>query len=228
MARVVMERLIKDGNFTRGFLGVSIQPVTPDLAKAFNLPTETGALVGGVSPNSPARDAGLKEGDVVIEFNGKKVTDHRQFRLIVSQTPPETKAMLKVLRDGKEKTLSATLAELPANELASRGTQDGSGKRGDAIDGVQLSKLDASTQRQYFVPGDLRGALVTKVEPGSAAYAAGLRPGDVILEINRHPVTDVDDAMNQARSAKVGSLLLRVWSQGGSRYVVLEATKPTR
>jgi serine protease Do len=228
MARVVMERLIKDGKFTRGFLGVSIQPVTPDLARAFDLPAETGALVGGVSPNTPASDAGVKEGDVVIELNGRKVTDNRQFRLMISQTPPETKVTLKVLREGKEKVLSATLGELPASQLASRGTPGDWGTKRDVLEGVQLSDLDARSRRQFEIPGNVRGPLVIDVEPGSAAFGAGLRAGDVVVEINRRPVSDVAEAMSQVASSKGGSVLMRVWSQGSSRYVVVDTAKSKR
>ncbi|HEY9173833.1 MAG TPA: Do family serine endopeptidase, partial [Verrucomicrobiae bacterium] len=118
LARYVMERLIADGKVTRGYLGVMIQPVTPDLAKEFKLPDNTGALIGDVTKDSPAEDAGLKEGDVIIEFNGKKVTDSRHLRLLVSQTAPGTKADVKLLRDGKEKNLTVKLGELPEGGLA--------------------------------------------------------------------------------------------------------------
>jgi serine protease Do len=100
LARYVMERLIAHGKVTRGYLGVMIQPVTPDLAEEFRLPENTGALIGDVTQDSPAAHAGLKEGDVITEFNGKKVTDSRHLRLMVSQTAPGTKAEVKLLRDG--------------------------------------------------------------------------------------------------------------------------------
>jgi serine protease Do len=225
MARVVMERLIKEGKVTRGFLGVNIQPVTPELAKAFGLPGDAGALVGGVSPNTPAADAGLKEGDVIVEFNGRKVVGSRELRLMVSQIPPDTKATVKILRAGKEKTFNVKLGELPANEIAARNAPDGWGRKGDAFEGVQMADPDPRTRRQYDIPGNLRGALVIDIDPNSTAFAAGLRQGDVIVEINRKAVNDVDDLTREARSQS-GSLLLRVWGQSGSRYVVLNTTKP--
>jgi len=228
MARVVMEQLIRNGRFKRGFLGVSIQPVTPELARVLNLSGETGALVGGVSPNTPAQAAGLREGDVIVEFNGKKVTDDRQFRLMVSQTPPDTKVALKAIRDGKEKSFSTTLAELPANDLAARGVPGAPARKGDALDGVQLNNLDSRARQQLDIPANVRGALVTDVEPGSPAASAGLRPGDVIVEVNRRPVNDADDAVTQSRPLKDGSVLLRVWSQGRSRYVVVDTAKPLK
>lgn len=228
MARVVMERLIKDGKVSRGFLGVSIQPVTPELAKAFNLSGDTGALVGEVRPDTPAAVAGLKEGDVIVAFNGKKVEDSRQLRLMVSQTQPETQVTLKIVRDGKEKSFSLALGELPANEMSARGAPGGWGGKADSLEGVQMADLDARTRRQYEIPAQVTGALVTDVDPGSAAFAAGLRQGDVIVEVNRRDVNNVSDVVRAARSARSESLLLRVWGQGGSRYVVLDTTKAKR
>jgi len=126
MARYVMDRLIASGRVARGYLGINIQPLTPDLAKEFNLPDESsGVLVSGVSGNSAAAKAGVEEGDVIVELNGKKVTDPRKLSLLVAQTPPGTKVDLRVLRGlagGKptEKNLNATLAELPQEATASR------------------------------------------------------------------------------------------------------------
>jgi serine protease Do len=143
----------------------------------------------------------------------------------VSQIPPDTKATVKILRAGKEKTFNVKLGELPANEIAARNAPDGWGRKGDAFEGVQMADPDPRTRRQYDIPGNLRGALVIDIDPNSTAFAAGLRQGDVIVEINRKAVNDVDDLTREARSQS-GSLLLRVWGQSGSRYVVLNTTKP--
>jgi len=230
LARYVMERLITDGKVTRGYLGVMIQPVTPDLAKEFKLPDNTGALIGEVTKDSPAEVAGLKEGDVIIEFNGKKVTDSRHLRLMVSQTAPGTKAEVKLLRDGKERTLTVKLGELPEGGLARSDGRPGGLRRSsdaDALDGVTVDDLDARTRRQFNIPGHVEGALVVNVEPDSPAAAAGLRPGDVILEINRRRVTNADEAVRVSEQVKGNRALLRIWSGGGSRYLVVEV-KPTR
>ncbi len=230
LARFVMERLITDGKVTRGYLGVLIQPVTPELAREFKLPENTGALVGEVTPDSPAEEAGLKEGDVIIEFNGRKVTDNRHLRLMVAQTAPGTKAELKLIRDGKEQTLTVKVGELPAEGLARAGGRSGGLRRSpepDLLDGVTVDDLDARTRRQYNLPPQLQGALIVDVEPNCPAAAAGLRPGDVILEINRQRVTSADEAVRLSERIRGNSVLLRVWSQGGSRYVVVQA-RPAR
>ncbi len=231
LARTIMDRLISDGRVIRGYLGVNIQPVTPELAKVFKLPDESGALVGEVRPDTPAADAGLENGDVIVELNGKKVSDFQHLRLMVAQTPPKTKVTLKVIRDGKAKSLTATLATLP-DDLAG-GPGDDQLERGeskvDALDGVEVADLDSRTRRQFDIPSEVRGALVTNVESDSTAAEAGLRAGDVILEINRQPVRDADDAVQLSEEAKGRRVLLRVWSNrgglGGSRFLVVEPAK---
>ncbi len=240
MARYVMDRLITTGKVTRGYLGVDIQPLTPELAKEFKLPDESsGILVGGVRPNSPAGKAGLEDGDVIVDFNGKKVTDPRSLQLAVAQTAPGTKVSVQVLREesGKmaQKTVSATLGELPSDAVAGnnrtqRQNQGGS-QTMDALDGVEVAELDAAARRQFDIPRTLRGALVANVDPNSAAAEAGLQQGDVIVEINRQPVRSADDAVNLSEKAKGDRVLLRVWSRaggggtGGTHYLLVESSK---
>jgi serine protease Do len=228
LARYVMERLITDGRVTRGYLGVMIQPVTPELAQEFKLPENTGALVGDVTKDSPAAEAGLKEGDVIVEFNGKKVTDSRHLRLMASQTAPGTKVPVKVLRDGKEQTLSVKLSDVPPEGLAKADGRSGGLRRSqqaDALDGVTVEDLDVRYRRQFNIPNQVQGALVVDVDAASPAAAAGLRPGDVILEINRQRVTTADEAVQRSEKIKGDRVLLRVWSGGGSRYLVVDASK---
>ena len=231
LARLVMERLVTEGKVTRGYLGVIIQAVTPELAREFKLPENTGALVGEVTKDSPAEAAGLKEGDVIVEFNGKKVNDSRHLRLMVAHTVPGTRANLKIIRDGKEETLTVKIGELPAEGLArTQGGRSGGLRRSqepDLLDGVTVDDIDAPARRQYNLPPQLQGALVVEVDPTSPAAAAGLRPGDVILEINRQRVTNADEAVRLSEKIRGRSVLLRIWSQGGSRYVLVQA-RPDR
>jgi len=239
MARYVMERLVEFGKVTRGFLGINIQPVTPELAREFHLPEDAGGvLVGGVSPNGPAARAGLKEGDDIIELNGKKVTGPDNLRLTVAQTPPGSRVTLGVLRSetgGKpvEKTLSVTLAELPQEALTQSRPGGGSGKQPgnmDALDGVEVTDMDRAARRQFGIPANLQGALVVNVDENSSAAEAGLRPGDVILEINRQSVHNAEGAVALSEKVNGAQVLLRVWSQGpngqsGTRYIVVENPK---
>ena len=225
LARYAMERLISDGKVARGYLGLWLQPeMTPELAKQFNLPDMNGALVTTVDADSPAWKAGFKEGDFVTEFNGQKVKDMRQLRLMVSQTAPGKKVTLRILRDGKEKTISATLGEMSKEALAGS-DQEQPGKRGqsktDALDGVEVADLDAQARREADIPGNVRGALVTKVEQDSNAAEAGLRAGDVIIEIERKPVRSADEAVAASEKAKGDRILLRIWRGGEGRSGML-------
>jgi serine protease Do len=223
MARTIMERIIQDGKVVRGYLGVYIQPITPELAKEFNVPTQSGALVGGVSPEGPAAKAGFQAGDVITEFNGTKITDSRNLRLMVAQSKPATKATFKLLRNGKEKTVSTTLGELPTEKIASSGESERpNARKAEGLTGVEVSDLDARTRRQMSVPSDVRGAVVTSIEADSRAYETGLRVGDIILEINRQKVSSARELTDISRKLKGGRALLRVWSRGGSRFLVIE------
>jgi serine protease Do len=225
LARSVMEGLVKDGRVVRGFMGVSIQDLTPALAKEFNVKEPRGALVAGVTPKSPAEKAGLQDGDIIVRFNGKDVKDSRHLKLQVAQTPPGTTASLNILRDGKTRPLHVAVKELPGTELAGRKNSDDVQSSENALKGVAVADVDLAAKQQFKVPANVQGAVVTQVEPNSAAFDAGLRAGDVILEINRKPVKTADDAVRVTANARDQRTLLHVWSPGGSRYVVVDESK---
>src|SRR6185503_2745647 len=221
LARDVMNSLVTDGKVTRGYFGVMIQDVTPALARELDLKQRKGALVGDVVPKSPADKAGIKTGDVVIELNGKPVTDSRHLKLAVARAKPGETVHVKVLRDGSNKALDVTVKELPEpDQLAKSDSQQGD--EGEALKGVAVADLDPQTRRQFKIPDTVRGVIVKDVEPGSAAAESGLQPGDVILEINKHPVKDAEDAVRLTASPKDKSTLLRLWRQGGSRFLVVD------
>ncbi len=222
LARSVMDRLIKDGKVSRGYLGVNIQEVDEDIAKEFNVPERTGAIVADVHPNTPAEDAGLKPGDVIVEFDGKKVKDRRHLQFMVAETPPKKKVTLKIIRDGKQMTLNVTLGERPTDIAARFGQVPEDDEPSlTTLEGVQLAELDNRRRRQFDIPENVQGALVVEVDPGSPAFGAGLRPGYVIVEINRKPVENLGDARQFLREAKREKILLRVWSRGGSHYIIV-------
>ena len=240
MARYVMDRITTEGKVTRGYLGINIQSLTPELAKEFNLPDESsGVLVAGASPDSAGEKAGLKDGDVILEFNGKKVSDPRNLQLLVAQTPPGTKVTLRILRSEgghkpAEKNVTATLQELPREALAStRHGTPGEHRQSekDALDGVEVADLDGRTRRRFDIPAGIRGALVANVDQESNSAEAGLQAGDVILELNRQPVRNADEAVALSEKIKGDHVLLRVWSQGrgggqgGTHYVVVNNSK---
>jgi serine protease Do len=224
LARWVMTSLVKNGQVERGFLGVNIQDLTPELAKQFNVKETHGALVSAVTPDSPADKAGLKSGDVIVEFNGRPVTDSRHLKLQVTETVPGSSVPVKVMRDGVTKTRSLTVKQLPGESMA-KGPSNTGNSTGDTLHGVGVTDLDSSTRSELQVPAQVQGAVVSEVQPDSAAYEAGLRQGDVIMEINHKPVKNAEQAVAATTKPADRVTLLRVWSHGGSRYVVVDESQ---
>jgi serine protease Do len=226
LARDVMESLIQDGRVTRGYMGVMIQDVTPALAREFKLQDgKGGALVGDVTPKGPAEKAGIQSGDVITEFNGKRVADSRQLKLEAARAKPGETVPVKVLRDGSTKTLEVTVKEMPGAEKLARAESDGDRTDSGTLNGVAVSDLNNNARQELGLPANLKGAVVTEVEPDSAAAEAGLRPGDVILEINRKPVKNADEAVQMTENAGDKTTLLRVYRNGGTSWVVVDESK---
>jgi serine protease Do len=221
IARDVMGSLVKDGHVTRGYLGVMIQDVNPALEKEFKLKDTHGALVGDVTAKSPAEKAGFQSGDIILDFNGKKVSDSRHLKLEVARTQPGETVPVKILRDGESKTLDVTVKELPGTEHFAKNDSAHPDDTG-TLNGVAVGDLDNNVRQQFELPGTVKGAVVTEVDPNSASAEAGLRPGDVIQEINRKPVKNAEEAVHMTEKASDKTTLLRIWRDGGSRYVVVD------
>jgi serine protease Do len=192
MAKSVMQNLIKHGKVVRGWIGVSIQEVTPDLAKEFGVADTKGALVGDVMEDSPASKAKLERGDIILAYSGTVLRDPAQLRALVAETAPGTTVTLSVMRDKKTQEVIVTIGELP-KELAKTGYREGGSSKGDhALAGITVENL--SSQSERFGRSKARaGVVVTDIEIDSPAERAGLRTGDIIREINRKPVKDVKD-----------------------------------
>jgi serine protease Do len=225
LTRDVMQGLIKDGHVTRGFLGVMIQDLTPALAKEFQVKEGTGALVGDVTSDSPAEKAGFKTGDVITEFDGKKVTDSRHLKLEVARLQPGQKVQAKVMRDGSSKTIDVTVGELPGAERLAKGDSQGKNEDTGTLNGVTVGDLDRGARQQFELPANIKGAVVTDVAPDSPAAEAGLRPGDVIQEINRKPVRNAEEAVKMTEKTETKTTLLRFWRNGGSHFIVVDESR---
>lgn len=218
MAKSVMEQLLKDGRVRRGKLGIGIQNLTGDTAKALDIKDTSGVLVSNVLAGSAAEKAGLKRGDVITAINGEKIEDSNVLRNKIAGTLPGTEIKLTVQREGGTQELTATLDELetnsnPANPASKNDDDDGSGATGKL--GLSLQPITAEAARQLNLPAGTEGLVVTEVDPSGAAAEAGINRGDLIMEINRKPVKSVDDVQSALNTAGDKPILLLV-SRGGN------------
>jgi len=224
LTRDVMQDLIKDGRVTRGYLGVMIQDLNPALAKEFQLKDGKGALIGDVTADSPAEKAGFKSGDVITEFDGKKVVDSRHLKLEVARLHPGQNVQAKVIRDGSTKTIDVAVGELPGAERLAKGDSQSKSEDTGTLNGVTVGDLDQAARQQFELPANMKGAVVTDVAPDSPAAEAGLKPGDVIQEINRKPVRNAEEAVKLTEKQSK-TTLLRFWRNGGSHFVVVDESR---
>ena len=213
------EAIMKSGTVHHGYLGITMNDVTPENASFFNLPDASGAIVSQVTPDSPASRAGLERGDVLRKLNGNKITNGSALQVAVSEMPPGTSVELGILRNGKPLSLKATLGEFHSGkvEMAANGSAKKRGKLG-----MTIQNLTPDVRQQYNIPSNVQGAAIVNVVPGSPADNAGLAPGDVVLEVNRHTVTDAESFASQVENAPANKdILLLVWSSGGEGYLVV-------
>jgi serine protease Do len=217
VARNVMDQILKNGKVTRAYLGVMAQEVTPDLARAFHEKEVRGALVGDVTPDSPASKAGIAKGDIILAINGKPVNDSAQLRMNLSLMQPGTEVNVTVLRNGSEHQLTARLAELPTETST---LQKSDNATDNAMDGISVEDLTARTARQLQLAPSTTGVVVTEVDPGSQAAANGLKRGDVIQEVNHQPVHNTGEFQRALRHAGDQTLLL-VNRQGNTLYLAV-------
>jgi serine protease Do len=229
-ARSVMESLIKFGKVQRGFLGIHMQEVDERLAKSFNLSDRRGILVSDVVPGGGADKAGIKNGDVITELEGKPIEDMAGFRNTIANMNPGTQVRVKIVRNGTPQEITITLAERPPNGLAVAPTplEKPAEKVPDVLDGVTVTDVKPDYRERFGIPPNLEGALVTQVDPDSACADADLKQGDVILEIDGKPVKNADDAVKVSEEVKTKSTVrLRVSTRGNTRFVVVEEQKDT-
>ncbi|MBU4263498.1 MAG: DegQ family serine endoprotease [Proteobacteria bacterium] len=216
MAKNVIEQLKTTGKVTRGWLGVMIQNVSQDLAKQFGLEKPIGALIGEVSPGSPAEKAGILPGDIIVEYKGKEITQMNMLPTLVAQTPVGETVNVALFRNGKKKNVSVTVAKLEEDETAAEVGQE-------SVLGLTVQQLTPELAQSLKIK-DKEGIIVANVEPGSAAEDAGLRPGDLILEVNRQEVRNMEEYNKAiANLDKKESILLLVKRDAHTRFVVLEA-----
>ncbi|MBW1947340.1 MAG: DegQ family serine endoprotease [Deltaproteobacteria bacterium] len=216
MAKAIKDQLLKKGKVTRGWLGVVIQDIDEELAKSFGLEKTEGVLIAEVSEGSPAEKAGLKQGDIILRLNGKKVDDLGELRNKIALTAPGTKVKLEVLRENKRRTIQVTIGEQPAGRAIGMAQHEILGKIG-----LVVQDLTEELAKQFGYR-ESQGVLVAEVEPGSPAARVGIRPGHLIEEVNRKRVHNMDEFVRAlAQSKKTKSVLFRVRDGEFSRYVAI-------
>lgn len=205
LARTVMEEILKNGKVTRAYLGIFPQDVTPAIAKAFGEKDPNGVLVSDVSPNSPAEAAGLQRGDIILEVNGKPMTDSNQLRMTISMMQPGSEAKLKVVHGGSQRELTIKLRELPTEQAENNNQTD---DRQRASAGIEVANLTPDLAQQLSLPATTTGVVVKRVNPSSPLADSGLREGDVVQEVNHQPVKNVSDFYNAMHKDATNPLLL--------------------
>jgi serine protease Do len=229
-ANSVIAQLKEKGRVVRGWLGVSIQGMTPSIAKSlgFNQEQPAGALVAAITPDSPAAKAGLKQGDVVLKAGGRPIKDVHDMPRIVAASPVGQKLDMTIRRGGKEMTLAATIAEMPENpqQLAAADAGAGVGAPEEAAGlGLQLSALTPELRSQFRVPKDVEGVVVTKIANNSPVGAIGIERGDVIVTIDQQPAKTPQQAAAELKQAAAkGTILLLLNRHGASQFVGLSVT----
>ena len=238
-AKPIVDTLMKGGKVARGYLGVGLQPLDTDLASALGVPKDKGEVISRIEPGGPAEKAGVKQGDVIIKVAGKDVTSDTTLSYLVANQPPGTKVPFELIRDGKRVALDITLGTRPPEDQLAGFNQDdddnplGGGNRGDggsetqpaAALGLDLVPLTPQIARQIGVDPATKGVVIAQANPASDAAEKGLRRGDVIISVDRAPVTTVEQVsriVTQAKTAGRKSLLLFVQRKAGGQFVVID------
>ncbi|MEW6408609.1 MAG: DegQ family serine endoprotease [Nitrospirota bacterium] len=223
MAKDVMDGLIKKGKVVRGWLGVTIQEVTPELAAGFGLKNLKGAIVSDISRGSSAEKAGIKRGDIITMYNGKEIESVGQLRNAVAKTPVGAEVKIVILRDKKEKELLVTIGELP-KEIAREGLYKDRHFEEEGVSsvfgGITVKELTPNIASRLGISKDERGVVVTSVESDSAAEESGIRKGDVIQEIDKKEINSLKDYTRIVSRLKKNETVLLLINRGGRKFYV--------
>ncbi len=222
MASPILDSLKKFGKVTRGWLGVSIQDVDQELVSAMKLPVSRGILISDVRPGTPAAKAGFRRGDVVTKVDGRAIDSTGQFRNYVAGIGSGKKATFEIVREGQTVSVVAELGDMPSEEGVASSNAPQTGPQSGVLDGLTVGELTPEARRAFGIAAEVqKGVVVQRLKPGSPAAAAGLRPGDVLLEVNRKPVNTVAE-FEAAYKGAGEKLLLLVHRKGATVFVVVK------
>jgi len=219
MASSVMKSLMETGSVARGFLGVVIQDISPDLAEALGVNPHSGVLIAQVGPDSPAKKSGIQDGDIITAFNSKPVTNSNGLRYAVAELKPGSKVPVELIREGKTMTLMALVGNQPGKEVVK--APNGNNEKTTGILGMTVAPLDQVQAKNLGYSG-LNGLLVTQVAPGGPAFEVGIRQGVLIMEVNRKPIRSVSDFKREVKKTPKGKKILLLAREGeNSRFLVI-------
>jgi len=224
MARSIMDQLTKTGKVIRGWMGVSIQELSPELASQFGIAEPKGVLVSEVLDDSPAKRAGFERGDVIVEFDGKTVENPTQLRNMVAQTVIGKKVNVKFLRDKHPRSLEVTIAEQPKNLTQASSEELGeSAAPSGVLSDLEVRELTPDLASRLGLSSSEKGVVIVRVKQGGAAEEAGVREGDLIVEVNRHPIANVKAyEKTTSKLSKDQPVLLLIKRQGRTTYLTLK------
>src|SRR5579862_5178000 len=224
IVRPTVEKLIKFGKVTHGYMGIGISDVTPDNSKFFHMDSAVGAVVSQVESDSPGAKGGLKVGDVITQLDGHEVSDAGALQVAVGEKDPGNTIHLQVMRDGKAVTIPVTLEAMGSRDKSGREVSEAGHEKPRW--GIGLADITPDVRQQLQAPHDLHGAVIEQVQPGSPADNAGLQSGDVIVEVDRKPVQSAADVQKALGSVPKGQdALVLVWSNGGNTFRVLHSAE---
>lgn len=230
IAKDIASSLIESGKVVRGWMGVAIQELTPALAQSFQLPEgqQGGVLISEVHQDGPSAKAGLQRGDVILEYGNEKVKDVNHLRNIVARTKVGKQKEIRVLRDGKETPLTLVLGERPSDQVLAKSSPSAGAKPpsvaklDNVLSGLTVEAISADHRNQFGISDDATGVVVTKVESGSAVEAAGIQAGDLIQEVSRSAIKNLDDYQQIAsKIAKEELVVLLVNRRGNNLFVAV-------
>ncbi len=229
IAKDITSSLIESGKVVRGWMGVAIQELTPALAQSFQLPEDQqgGVLISEVHEDGPSAKAGLQRGDVILQYGTESVKDVNHLRNIVARTKVGKQKEIKVLRDGKETPLTLVLGERPSDQVLAKATTPGEkppaaavAKLDNVLSGLTVEAITEDNRKQFGVPKDAKGVVVSKVESGSEVEAAGIQPGDLLQEVSRSAVTNIDEFQQVASKIPKDELVVLLVSRRGNNLFV--------
>lgn len=219
-ASSIMDKLITDGRVVRGYVGVSPQEITSEMVDYFGLETTHGVLITNIGPDTPAERARIERGDAIVEFDGKKITGVDQFRMLAAEATPGEKVDIVVIRDGKTKMIELEIGERPT-ETAERAIEEDAEVISPLFLGVGLQTLQDEIREPLDIPGDIGGVIVTDVQSGTPAAKAGIRRGDVIVEVDKKLIENLDDFRKVMDDYDEDKIMVVIYRGGGYFYRII-------